>query len=94
MRLLVACCVQKAADEALEEEGLQDTGNADCVYARQQLTYLSAVGKYKIGDVGEARSLVNKVLDQDPSRNDANDLFALVEQKYKSRRYNCLSCFS
>lgn len=77
----------KAAEEACEDDALQETGDE---YAKLQLLYLSAVGRYKLGDIVDARSKVREVLQQDQHNRDAADLHRLIEKKYKTRSGGCL----
>ena len=77
----------KAADEACEDDALQETGEE---YAKLQLLYLSAVGRYKLGDIGDARAKVRAVLQKDQHNIDASDLFKLIDKKYKTRSAGCL----
>lgn len=77
----------KAAEEACEDDVLQETGDE---YAKIQLLYLSAVGRYKLGDIGEARAKVREVLHKDHQNVHASDLYKLVEKKYKTRSTGCL----
>lgn len=77
----------KAAEEACEDDALQETGDE---YAKLQLLYLSAVGRYKLGDIGEARAKVREVLQKDNQNIDAQDLLKLIDKKGKTRSTGCL----
>lgn len=81
----------KAAEEACEDDALQETSDE---FAKLQLLYLCAVGRYNLGELGEARAIVKEVLHNDHQNNDASDLYKLIDKKYKTRRSGCLPFFS